>query len=250
MGEERELSILNAVAEALNSSPDVRQALEKTLGLVAAMLGLRTGWVWLLDQDTNRFYDAAERELPPYLQERVRMAGRRRCWCIDDFRDGELTPTNIDVIACRRLEPAFRGKSAELAAGLRYHASIPLYFQDKPLGIMNVTGPEWRKLTPDELQLLSTIAYQVGIAIERARLAENATRLARAEERTRLAREIHDTLAQGLTAIALNIEDAMAHLDRAPDQWRERLGRALAVARENLEEARRSVLDLRTSSQL
>src|SRR5436853_1948925 len=171
MGEERELSILNAVAEALNSSPDVRQALEKTLSLVAATLGLRTGWVWLLDQDTKRFYDAAERELPPYVQERVRMAGRRRCWCIDDFREGELTPTNIDVIECSRLEPAFRGKSAALAAGLRYHASIPLYFHDKPLGIMNVAGPEWRKLTADELQLLSTVAYQVGLAIERARPA-------------------------------------------------------------------------------
>jgi two-component system NarL family sensor kinase len=247
---ERELGIVNAVAEALNSSPDVRQALERTLSLVADMLGLRTGWVWLLDQDTNQFYDAAEQALPPYLQERVRMSGRRRCWCIDDFRDGELTPTNIDVIECSRLQPAFRSKSSALAAGLRYHASIPLYFQDKPLGIMNVTGPEWRKLTGDELRLLSTIAYQVGIAIERARLAENATRLARAEERTRIAREIHDTLAQGLTAIALNIEGAMKRLDSNPDQARERLERALAMARENLEEARRSVLDLRTAARL
>jgi two-component system NarL family sensor kinase len=244
------LGIVNKVAEALNSSPDVRQALERTLSLVADMLGLHTGWVWLLDQATRQFYAAAERELPPYLQERVRMAGRRRCWCIDDFRDGELTPTNIDVMECSRLEPAFRGKSAAQAAGLRYHASIPLYFQDKPLGIMNVTGPEWRKLTPDELQLLSTIAYQVGIAIERARLAEDATRLARAEERTRLAREIHDTLAQGLTAIALNIEGAMHRMDAHPDQARERLERALAMARENLEDARRSVLDLRGAAGL
>src|SRR5690242_3170578 len=244
------LRILNAVAEALNSSPDVHQALERTLSLVADLLGLHTGWVWLIDPETQHYYAAVERELPPYLQERVRMAGRRRCWCIDDFRDGELTPTNIDVIECSRLEPAFRGKSAALAAGLRYHASIPLYFQDKPLGIMNLTGPEWRKLTADELQLLSTIAYQVGIAIERARLAEDATRLARAEERTRLAREIHDTLAQGLTAIALNIEGAMHHLDKHPDQARERLERALAMARENLEDARRSVLDLRSAARL
>jgi two-component system NarL family sensor kinase len=246
----RELAILNAVSEALNSSPDVRKALERTLSLVADLLGLRTGWVWLLDQETDRFYDAAERELPPYLQERVRMAGRRRCWCIDDFRDGELTPTNIDVMECSRLQPAFRSKSAELAAGLRYHASIPLYFQDKRLGIMNVTGPEWRKLTTAELRLLSTIAYQVGISIERARLAEDATRLARAEERTRLAREIHDTLAQGLTAIALNIEGAMNRLKTDPDQAHERLARALAMARENLEDARRSVLDLRGASRL
>jgi two-component system, NarL family, sensor kinase len=248
--EQRELGILNAVAEALNSSPDVRQALERTLGLVAELLGLRTGWVWLLDHETRRFYSAAERELPPYLQERVRMAGRRNCWCIDDFREGELTPTNIDVMECSRLQPAFRGKSAPMAAGLRYHASIPLYFQDKPLGIMNVTGPEWRKLTAEELRLLSTIANQVGIAIERARLAEDATRLARVEERARIAREIHDTLAQGLTAIALNIESAMHRLDSRPDQARERLERALSMARENLEEARRSVLDLRTTTPL
>ena len=175
------------------------------------------------------------------------MAGRRNCWCIEGFRDGELTPTNIDVMECSRLQPAFRGKSASMAAGLRYHASIPLYFQDKRLGIMNVTGPEWRKLTPDELRLLSTIAYQVGIAIERARLAEDATRLARAEERARIAREIHDTLAQGLTAIALNIEGAMHRLESRPEQARERLESALAMARENLEEARRSVLDLRAT---
>src|SRR3979409_291858 len=202
------------------------------------MMGRLTGWVWLLDQETGHFYDAVERELPPYLQERVRMAGRRRGWCIDGFRDGKLTPTNSDVMECSRLQPAFRGKSAELAAGLRYHASIPLYFQDKPLGIMNVTGPEWRKLTTDELRLLSTIASQVGIAIERARLAENATRLARAEERTRLAREIHDTLAQGLTAIPLNIEGAMHRLESNPDPARERLGRAPAMAREKLGDAR------------
>jgi two-component system NarL family sensor kinase len=248
---ERELSILNAVTEALNSSLDVRQALERTLALVADLLDLRTGWVWLRDDDSGRFYNAAERELPPYLQERVRMAGRRACWCLDGFKDGELTPSNIDVIECSRLQPAFRGKtSADQAAGLRFHASIPLYFQAKPLGIMNVTGPKWRKLTADELRLLSTIASQVGIAIERARLAEDATRLARAEERTRLAREIHDTLAQGLTAIALNIESAMRRLDSRPDEARERLERALSMARENLEEARRSVLDLRGASGL
>src|SRR5262249_16379277 len=123
-------------------------------------------------------------------------------------------------------------------------------FHDKPLGIMNVTGPEWRKLSADELRLLSTIAYQVGLAIERARLAEDAMGLARAEERTRLARGIHDTLAQGLTALALNIEGAMHRLETDPQQARERLERALAMARENLEDARRSVLDLRGAAQL
>ena len=246
-GGHSELEIVAAVAEALNSSPDVRRALEQTLGLVAERLGLRTGWVWLLDPDSGQFYKAAERELPPFLQEPVRMAGRRRCWCIDQFREGELTAKNVDVYECSRLRPGFKTQRAQ-TAGLRYHASVPLFFQAKPLGIMNLTGPERQMPGSRELRLLSTIASQVGIAIERARLADEGARLARAEERTRLAREIHDTLAQGLAGIALNIESALNRLDTQPDQAKLRLERALSMARENLEEARGSVTDLRTSA--
>jgi len=242
----RELRILNAIAEALNSAPDVQQALERTLALVTDLLGLRTGWVWLLDPDTHQFYSAAARHLPPYLQEPVRMTGRS-CWCIDEFTDGQLTPKNIDVMECSRLRPAVQRQETDLTHGLAYHASIPLYFQDKPLGIMNVTGPSWRRLTDDELHLLSTIAYEVGIAVERAALAGESARLARVEERARLAREIHDTLAQGLTAITLHLEGALRHLGDRPDLSRQRLERALETARTSLEEARRSVLNLRAA---
>jgi two-component system NarL family sensor kinase len=112
---------------------------------------------------------------------------------------------------------------------------------------MNIAGPAWRPLEPEELRLLSTIASQVGIAVERARLAEESTRLVRAEERTRIAREIHDTLAQGLTAIGLDIEGALRHLDESPERARERLERALTTTRASLEEARHSVLDLRAA---
>lgn len=242
----RELRILAAVAEALNSAPDVGRALERTLGMVARLLGLRTGWVWLLDPETGRFYNAAARNLPPYLQEPVRMTGHS-CWCIEAFRAGELTPKNIDVLECSRLRPAVRRKATDLTRGLAYHASIPLYFQDTPLGIMNLTGPSWRELTEDELRLLSTIAYQAGVAVERARLAEESARLARAEERARIAREIHDTLAQALTAIALHLEGAVRTLDSDPQRARQRVARALDVARQSLEDARRSVLNLRAA---
>lgn len=240
----RELSILNAVAEALNSAPDVSQALQRTLALVADLLGLQTGWVWLRDPETNRFYSAAVQNLPPYLQQPVRMTGRP-CHCMQLFEQGQLTSANVDVLECSRLYPAVLAHAVDLTQGLRYHASIPLYFRDTPLGIMNVTSPTWRRLSRQELHLLSTIAYQVGIAIERARLAEESTQLARAEERALMAREIHDTLAQGLTAITLHLEGALGQLETRPEQARERLERALTVARDSLEEARQSVMNLR-----
>ncbi|MBC5805467.1 MAG: GAF domain-containing sensor histidine kinase [Candidatus Eremiobacter antarcticus] len=242
----RELAILNAIAEELNSAAGVRQALERTLARVTKLLGLRAGWVWLLDHETQAFYHAASQHLPPYLEEPVRMAGSW-CTCIDEFRAGALTPKNIDVIECSRLQPAVKRKATHLTQGLRYHASIPLYSQDKPVGIMNVTGPAWRKLSADELRVLSTIGYYVGVTVERARLSADAAKAARSEERARIAREIHDTLAQGLTAIALQVEGALHQLKADPEKARHRLERALAVSRESLEEARRSVLGLRGS---
>ncbi len=241
----RELRILYAISEALNSAPDVRLALERTLALVTDLLGLHTGWVWLLDPESGQFYNAAAHNLPPYLQEPVHMTGKN-CWCIGDFRDGTLAPRNISLIECSRLQPAVEAGAIESTRGLRYHASVPLYFRDKPLGIMNIAAPSWRKLSRSELRLLSTIANQIGVAIERARLAEESTRLARAEERARIAREIHDTLVQGLTAIGLHIESALTHLESEPERARERLERALATTRQSLEEARRSVTNLRT----
>src|SRR5687768_8944989 len=118
----RELTILNAIAEALNSTSDVQKALERTLGLVADLLGLRTGWVWLRDPETQQFYVAAAQNLPPYLQDPVRMSGHW-CVCTDQFQRGKLTPTNVDVLGCSRLRAAFEEHAPEDTLGLRYHAS-------------------------------------------------------------------------------------------------------------------------------
>src|SRR5213082_93379 len=120
----RELRILNAVAEALNSAADVREAVTRTLALVADLLGLQTGWVWLLDPETDRFYSAAVQNLPPYLQAPIRMTGRS-CLCLDEFREGTLTPENIDILTCSRLSGAVGTNEADAAQGLRVHASIP-----------------------------------------------------------------------------------------------------------------------------
>jgi two-component system NarL family sensor kinase len=111
---------------------------------------------------------------------------------------------------------------------------------------MNLAMRGWRRLTRQELDLLTTIANQVGIAIERARLGEQSIEHARADERSRIARDVHDTLAQGFTAIALQVEAALAQLEPR-DRARRSLERALDVAREGLEETRRSIGALRAS---
>jgi two-component system NarL family sensor kinase len=117
------------------------------------------------------------------------------------------------------------------------------------LGVLNVASTDWQQLSPEDLRLLYTVGDLLSIAIERARLFARRAELGAVEERNRLAREIHDTLAQGLAGIALQLETADALLENNSDPQRARLAvnQALSLARENLEEARRSVLDLRAA---
>jgi len=239
----RELQILKTIAEALNGASDVDQALQTTLEQVASLLGLEAGWIWLTDPASGRFYSAVAQRLPPFLREPVRMSGHP-CWCLTAFRNGELTAGNIDVMECSRLRGAVASRDRAATHGLRYHASIPLYFGERPLGIMNVAAPAWRKLTGRELDLLSTIASQVGVAIERARLAAESVHLARTDERTRLAREIHDTLAQRLTAIGLHLEAALESTPRDAPAFGD-VQRALTLSQSGVDQARDAMRHLR-----
>lgn len=240
----RELTIINAIAQALNRSVDLDEALRATLAQVAALLDLHTGWIWLLNEGTGEWYLAAAQELPPALaDDPIRMEGS--CYCLDSYEEGDLNgAANINVITCTRLAGLMAG-----TGGLRYHASIPLYAHGKELGVLNVASRDWRQLSPDDLRLLYTVGDMLGIAVERARLFAASIQLGALEERNRIAREIHDTLAQGLSAIALHLEttDALLATGSQLDRAQRSVQQALKLARANLDEARRSVHDLRAA---
>lgn len=76
------------------------------------------------------------------------------------------------------------------------------------------------------------------------RLSQENLRLAVIEERNRLAREIHDVLAQGIMAILLQVEVAQSSFAK-PERLVECLAQIEQLAHYNLQEARRSVADLR-----
>lgn len=74
-------------------------------------------------------------------------------------------------------------------------------------------------------------------------LAQQREQKALLEERNRMARDVHDTLSQGLTGIILQLESAEA-IDGGTDRVRQHISRARALARESLEQARRSMMAL------
>ncbi len=259
----RELAILNDIAQALNRSVDLDAALRSTLALVGELFALETGWVWLLNEEGDSYLAAAQNLPPALARHPAKMEGS--CYCLDTFRDGDLAgAANVNVVTCSRLWGLVDGTD-----GLRYHASVPLYApedfvraepsrtaaaraknDEKKLGVMNVASATWRELSDDDLRLLHTVGDLLAIAVERARLFASSRELGALTERNRLAREIHDTLAQGLSAIALQLETADALLDADAAQTervRRAIHSALDLARSNLDEARRSVLDLRAA---
>jgi two-component system, NarL family, sensor kinase len=245
----RDVAILSVIAGHLNRKIDVHEALQEVLVHVTRLLGLQTGWVWLLDEH-EKPYLAAAQSLPPYLADYPgRMTGS--CLCLDTFLQGDLAgAANINVLRCSRLKNAERDKDPT-SLGLRFHASVPIYAGETSIGVLNVASEDWRELAEEELQLLRIIGDQIGLAIQRARLSAEhtraAARLATIEERNRLAREIHDTLSQGLAAITLQLETADALVMTRPERAQDAVRRALSLARGNLEEARRSMADLRTA---
>jgi signal transduction histidine kinase len=95
------------------------------------------------------------------------------------------------------------------------------------------------------LCLVALIAGGWGLHRHRMKQAHDRFSLVLAE-RSRIARELHDTLAQGFAGIAFQLEAVATKLRNAPDQAKQHLEVALKMVRHSLAEARRSVMNLRS----
>jgi two-component system, NarL family, sensor kinase len=237
------LAILDALAHRLSQSLDVDRILETALDTLAELLRLETSWAWLYDESTGTARVAASRALPPGLAEHPALL-EGTCFCLGTYAAGDMRgAANVNVVWCTRL-----AKLVDDASGLRCHASVPLYAGERKLGLLNVASADWRELSEDELSLLYTVGTLVSLAIERTRLGARDAELAAAEERNRIAREIHDTIAQQLAGIAMQLESASAYVGARNDpRAASTIERALGLTRAALDDARRSVLELRTS---
>jgi PAS domain S-box-containing protein len=122
---------------------------------------------------------------------------------------------------------------------------VPLLMNQETRGWLSIGCAQRRIYQPDEIVLSQALAQQVTLAVELERLAEQGRHSAVLDERNRMAREIHDTLAQGFTGILLQLEAAEDVLTMDVSAAQGHLTRARELARQSLAEARRSVWALR-----
>jgi two-component system NarL family sensor kinase len=230
------LATVNEAAAAINSTLQLDELVGTILDQLARVVDVEKAAVFLDEGDGPR-----------------RIASRR--WtAADDALFGALIAGAPSAI--ERSFVALPADQRDRQIGVltttdRRFVAQPLIVRDQQVGVLAIAAPPAAPFDDDACRSIALFGSHVAAAVNNARLYEASKQVGVTEERNRLAREIHDTLAQGLTAIALQLEAADALLERArgdsTKRARRHVARARELARANLEEARRSVLDLRAA---
>jgi len=162
-------------------------------------------------------------------------------------------PTRLAEQAAQTGEPAMVNDDlAEAGAGglgrARSEIAAPIKIAGRTVGVLDFE--ESRADAFDEVDLFTaqTLADQLAIAIENARLYEHARELAATEERNRLARDLHDAVSQTLFSTSLIAEVLPRLWQRNPDEGLKRLEEVRQLTRGALAEMRTLLLELRPAA--
>lgn len=243
----------------LTAEPDLNEILGHVLREIVGQLGVSYGAFSLYDaatqtlktqmmvteNETRLAADVPPAELGPYV----------RSFSIDELPIWErLIRTRLPIVTTRENieQGVFRG-TAEWKLrhwDLKSCITVPFIAGDEPLGTMCLISETRREIADSELELIARLAAHAALAIKLTRLAENARReaeqAAALEERNRIAREMHDVLAQGFTGVIFQLETAKRVFgETTPAKVAEYVTRSIDLAREGLAQARSSVQALR-----
>ncbi len=149
-----------------------------------------------------------------------------------------------------QLDPVRRTLIGRLAAQFRALIAVPLIVKDEIYGGLVVFYREPREFSAEETALTVALGDQVALAIENARLRADLQETAVTAERTRLARDLHDSVTQTLFSVNL-IAGVLPRLwERNPEEGRRRLEDLRELSRGALAEMRTLLLELRPTALL
>ncbi|MFI6036680.1 GAF domain-containing sensor histidine kinase [Streptomyces sp. NPDC051315] len=131
---------------------------------------------------------------------------------------------------------------------------LPIRDGDEVIGALFLANKNCAKpaggcgFTEDDEELLAILAQHAAIALTNARLYERSRELTIAEERSRLAHELHDAVSQKLFSLRLTAQAAAALVDRDPSRAKGELQQVAALAAEAADELRAAVVELRPAA--
>jgi|GEM_PF-721483 len=180
----QDLAALNMIATTIGQSIGLDQILTATLDRAIKVIEIDGGWVQLLDDDGHHLTLAGQQGVPEPVIDRI-----KRIKLADSLagKGGEAAPALwIDAIL-----DIVRVKMKAAQPGMAFTLTgVPIQSKDKVLGILGGISHSAEALSANRLQLLMTIGHQIGIAVENARLAQQAAEVKILREIDRLRSEL------------------------------------------------------------
>lgn len=194
----RSLSVLYDVAASISVSRDLDDLLTRFLHTLTEVVGAQAAAVRLLDEN-GKMKLVASIGLDREVAQRERVLPVKECLC-NQAAAGEDVLVQADMQPCsKRVGRSFFHEDE------RSMLAVPLQYRGRTLGVYNLyVNPE--SFEHEDLKdLLTSIGRHLGMAIDKARLDEETNRFSIMEERTRLAHELHDSLAQTLASVRFQV---------------------------------------------
>ena len=236
--------------DVLTTAPDPEKFIGQMLNTIGRLLNAQSVALWLFDASTDAFVwrlmsdggklassdpthpfvkDPSFWKQNPVIQELLFTGGPVIC---DDVETDPRVTAEWRNYLKKKATKRFLG--------------VPLLIGGQVRGFIGVRHGDQASYRPEEIELTQALAHQVMLALQLNEFAEQGQRAAVFEERNRMARDIHDTLAQGFTGVIVQLEAAEDAISLGSRKEADNhLHRAGELARRSLTEARRSVHALR-----
>lgn len=237
----QELAALLAVGQAASSSVELPEMLDKALAAILGITPAETAELWLTTDGGGLTLECRRGIGAGALRARDRLA------------PGEGLPG----LAVTRESPVVAGASSdsrllgrEIAEhGLQAFCALPLRHRGEIVGVLAVSARDSNAFANRaELRLLEGIGEQIVVAIENARLLSRVLDRAVLEERERIARDLHDGLAQVLGYINTQALAIKKHLAaNRPEEVRELVDTMEEAARHVYGDIREEIMGLRVA---
>jgi PAS domain S-box-containing protein len=244
---------VEALAQSLDvlaTAPDPEKFIGQMLGTIGRLLNAQSVALWLFDESADSLIlrsmvDGGKLVGPdpehPFAKDPL-------FWKHNALIQELLFTAGPVVCDEWETDPRVNGEWAAYLKrrGTKRFLAVPILVSGQVRGYIGIRHLDRGSYRPEEIELTQALAHQVMLALQLNEFAEQSQRAAVFEERNRMARDIHDTLAQGFTGVIVQLEaaeDAMACGSRKEADTH--LHRAGELARRSLSEARRSVHALR-----
>ncbi len=240
---------------ALAAAPVLDNFLGIVLREIVEQLGGHAGSIWLYDESQNTTllhlnYEDGQIQQGSQIPHLGRDRNFLRQWnteYLQVLRQQKMLIQDLQQFANNPAYEAYYTHNQQ--HGIKTILVAALFFGETLLGSIILRCTQHQEYKSEDLTLVRVLTHQAALAIQLTRLAEQGKQAAIGEERNRMAREIHDTLAQSFTSIQMQLEAALRLLARNPEQAQACITLAQDLAKTGLAEARRSVWALQPEAE-